>query len=162
MEDWPYAQLVDALRVLFLHVVKTPWAQTFPWDAWKVPQHKFASEIYYFARPEVDLHASETPVRFRDTLEGMQVPERFGVELSTLREEIRHRNYSIPTEHAYETWVMRYLTFHDCQDPRNLDTSKLQEYLSYLANTREVAASTQNQALSSVVFFYDPGYNVFC
>ena len=91
----------------------------FPWNAWKAPQLNFSSEIDYFARPGVDLHASETPVRFRDTLEGMKVPERFGVELSTLREEIRRRNYSIRTEHAYETWVMRYLTFHDCQDPRN-------------------------------------------
>lgn len=73
----------------------------------------------------------------------MQVRGRFGVELSTLREEIRRRNYSIRTEHAYETRVMRYVTFHDGQDPRNLDTSKLQAYPRYLANTREVAASTQ-------------------
>jgi hypothetical protein len=29
-ENWQYAQLVDALRVLFLHVIKAPWAQTFP------------------------------------------------------------------------------------------------------------------------------------
>jgi site-specific recombinase XerD len=85
----------------------------------------------------------------------MKVREQFENELSTLRKGIRRRNYSIRTEHAYETWVMRYLTFHDGHDPRNLDASKLQEYLRYLANQREVAASTQNQALSAVVLFYD-------
>lgn len=51
LEDWQYAQLVDALRVLFLHGVKAPWAQTFPWEAWKAPQRNFASEIAYVARP---------------------------------------------------------------------------------------------------------------
>jgi integron integrase len=140
---------------LFLQVVKAPWAQAFLWEEWKAPQLNFASEIDYFARPGVDLHTSETPVRFRDTLEGLKVREQFSAELRSLREEIRRRNYSIRTEHAYETWVMRYLTFHDCQEPRHLDTSKLKAYLSYLANTREVAASTQNQALSAVIFFYD-------
>ena len=38
LEDWQYEQLVDALRVLFLQVVKAPWAQAFPWDEWKAPQ----------------------------------------------------------------------------------------------------------------------------
>jgi integron integrase len=50
---------------------------------------------------------------------------------------------------------MRYLTFHDGQNPRHLDMSQVQVYLSYLGNTRAVAASTQNQALSALVFFYD-------
>ncbi len=74
----------------------------------------------------------------------MKVRMQFDDELRTLRQGIRRRNYSIRTEHAYKTRVMRYLTFHDCQGPRNPDASKLKAYLSYLANTREVAASTQH------------------
>jgi hypothetical protein len=82
--------------------------------------------------------------RFRDKLEGMKVREQFDDELRTLRKGIRCHNYSIRTEHASETWLMRYLTFHDCQDPRHPDASKLKAYLSYLVDTLELAASTQH------------------
>jgi integrase len=37
LKDWQYGQMVDALRILFIQIVKSPWASDFPWDMWKEP-----------------------------------------------------------------------------------------------------------------------------
>jgi len=75
--------------------------------------------------------------------------------LDTLRTEIRTRHYSIRTETAYVDWLRRFVAFYDYADPTGLDaTAAVKEYLDFLAVEREVAASTQNQALNALVFFY--------
>ncbi|MDP6629525.1 MAG: integron integrase [Kiritimatiellia bacterium] len=154
LEDWQFSQFVDALRILFVTVVKTPWAKDFPWEDWKSPHLHFASEIEHYAHASVALHADAAKQVFRDTLDGMKARDLFGQDLGTLREEIRRRNYSIRTEHSYETWVTRFLTFHAYRDPRSLAEPEIVEYLTYLANKRNVGASTQNQALCALVLFY--------
>ena len=75
--------------------------------------------------------------------------------LSSLRAEIRRRNYSYRTEQAYENWVKRYVHFNDLQHPADLSEEHIVQYLSYLANERNVAASTQNQALCAIIFLYE-------
>jgi integron integrase len=154
MEDWQFGQLVDALKVLFVGVVKASWAEAFPWEQWKSPHLHFASEIDYYAHPSVDLHANVPREVFQDTLDGMKARDLFGRELGALREEIRRRNYSIRTEHSYETWVMRFLTFHGYREPQMLAEPEIVAFLTYLANKRKVASSTQNQALCALVLFY--------
>lgn len=83
--------------------------------------------------------------------------------LNSLRTEIRTRGYSIRTEHTYLQWVERFLMFHALKDPVRIGAAGIKEYLSYLAETRGVAAGTQNQALCALVFLYtsvlkmDPG-----
>ncbi len=154
LEDWQYGQFVDALRVLFAVVMKASWAGAFPWSEWKSPQLNFAADIDYYANPSVTLHAAPQKQVFRDSLKGMRARAQFDDELAALREEIRRRNYSIRTEHTYEAWVMRYLTFHEYRDPKELSEGDVHNYLSYLANTRKVGAATQNQALCALVLFY--------
>lgn len=75
--------------------------------------------------------------------------------LTAVREEIRRRNYSFKTEKAYTNWVKRFVIFHDYTHPNDLTGEQVVEYLNYLANERNVAASTQNQALSALLFLYD-------
>jgi integron integrase len=157
LDDWQYGQLVDALRVLFVKVVKLPWAETFPWEDWKTPHLHFGEDLEHYAHGSAPLHAAPEKRSFRDSLEGMKARDRFASELTSLREEIRRRNYSIRTEHTYESWAMRYLTFHGYRDPRELGEPEVREYLNYLANTRKVGAVTQNQALSALVLFYKVG-----
>jgi integron integrase len=76
---------------------------------------------------------------------------------------VRVRHYSIKTEEAYVGWVKRFLAFHKMQDPRQLTPDNVRRYLSYLATSRDVSASTQNQALNAIVFLFtevlkmDPG-----
>ena len=74
--------------------------------------------------------------------------------LSRLKEEIRRRNYSYSTEKIYSQWIIRFVRFHNNTHPKSLAEKDVVQYLNYLANDLNVAASTQNQALSAIVFLY--------
>ena len=88
---------------------------------------------------------------------------RYNKLFSSLRSAIRVRHYSIRTERAYVQWVARFLSFYKDKSPEYISAGDIQSYLSYLAEERKVAASTQNQALNAIVFFFkevlkrDPG-----
>jgi len=74
--------------------------------------------------------------------------------LDRVREEIRARHYSRRTEEAYVHWIRQYIRFHGLRHPRELGSSEITAFLSWLAVDRHVAASTQNQAFSAVLFLY--------
>jgi site-specific recombinase XerD len=74
--------------------------------------------------------------------------------LDLVRDAIRTRQYSIRTEEAYLSWIKRYITFHGRRHPRDLGTAEIEAFLTYLAVEDHVAASTQNQALSALLFLY--------
>jgi len=71
-----------------------------------------------------------------------------------MRLEIRARHYSIRTEQAYLDWSRRYIRFHDRRHPQELGPEHVAAFLSHLAAERQVAASTQNQAKSALLFLY--------
>ena len=75
--------------------------------------------------------------------------------LENLKTEIRRRNYSYRTEQAYRNWVVRYVKFHHFTYPTELSADHVVAFLNYLAVDRSVAASTQNQALSALIFLYE-------
>jgi len=74
--------------------------------------------------------------------------------LAQVREEIRRRNYSYKTEQAYTSWIVRFVKYHGTVHPKKLGDREVEEFLNYLANDQNVAAGTQNQALSALVFLY--------
>jgi len=74
--------------------------------------------------------------------------------LQRLRNEVRKKHYSGRTEDAYADWAARYLRFHSFRDPRGMGKEEVEQFLSHLAVERDVAASTQNQALSALLFLY--------
>ena len=74
--------------------------------------------------------------------------------LDRVRDAIRVKHYSIRTEQAYVNWVRRFILFHDKRHPKDMGAAEIEEYLTYLAVERNVAASTQNQALSALLFLY--------
>lgn len=74
--------------------------------------------------------------------------------LDDLRAAIRLRHYSIRTEHSYCAWVKRYCRFHDMRHPNEMGAEEINAFLTHLATDRDVAASTQNQALNAIVFLY--------
>ena len=71
-----------------------------------------------------------------------------------MRREIRFRHFSYRTEQAYVLWARRYILFHNKRHPADLGSSHVREFLSWLANERRVAASTQDQARSALIFLY--------
>ncbi|HEX8472802.1 MAG TPA: integron integrase [Pyrinomonadaceae bacterium] len=74
--------------------------------------------------------------------------------LDRVREAVRMRHYSIRTEEAYIRWIRQYILFFKKRHPSEMGASEVSAFLSYLAVKREVAASTQNQALSALLFLY--------
>ena len=74
--------------------------------------------------------------------------------LEYVREVIRTRHYSLRTEDTYVQWIKRFILFHDKRHPQTMGAMEVQQFLTDLAVTQHVAASTQNQALSALLFLY--------
>lgn len=74
--------------------------------------------------------------------------------LDQVREQIRLRHYSIRTEAVYLEWVKRFIRFHKYRHPLEMGAAEVEAFLSDLAVRRDVSASTQNQALSAILFLY--------
>src|SRR5262245_55714913 len=70
------------------------------------------------------------------------------------RAELRTRHMSLRTEEAYLGWIRRYILFHGKRHPAELGAGEVTRFLSHLAVHGRVAASTQNQALSALLFLY--------
>lgn len=79
------------------------------------------------------------------------VPPRL---LDRVRAELRLRHYSRRTEEAYLHWIVRFLRFHSCRHPREMGAAEVTASLSHLAVAERVAAATQNQALTALLFLY--------
>jgi site-specific recombinase XerD len=74
--------------------------------------------------------------------------------LDQVRDAIRLKHYSLRTEQIYIDWIKRFIIFHGKEHPENLGADAVREFLSDLASNKNVAASTQNQALSALLFLY--------
>jgi integron integrase len=74
--------------------------------------------------------------------------------LQRVRERIRVRHYSIRTEQAYCDWIRRFVIFHGKRHPSALGAADVEAFLTSLAVEGRVAASTQNQAKSALLFLY--------
>jgi integron integrase len=74
--------------------------------------------------------------------------------LVQVRQKIRYLHYSLKTEKSYLQWIRRYILFHNKRHPKDMGGEEVSSFLNYLANKENVSASTQNQALSAIVFLY--------
>lgn len=74
--------------------------------------------------------------------------------LEVARQSIRTKHYSIRTEEVYLAWMRRFIRFHKMRHPRDMGAVEVQQFLSHLAVDGDVAASTQNQALSAILYLY--------
>ena len=74
--------------------------------------------------------------------------------LQRVHEAIRVRHYSRRTEEAYVHWIKRLIYFHGKRHPDSMGEAEVTAFLNHLAVDRHVAAATQNQALSAILFLY--------
>lgn len=74
--------------------------------------------------------------------------------MTVVRQVMRFRHYSLRTEEAYTGWIRRFILFHGKQHPETLGTEEVRAFLTDLAVNGQVAAATQNQALSALLFLY--------
>lgn len=74
--------------------------------------------------------------------------------LERMRDALRARHYSIRTETSYLDWARRFILFHHKRHPETMGASEVTAFLTHLAVEKNVAASTQTQALSAILFLY--------
>jgi integron integrase len=91
----------------------------------------------------------------------MQSDTSFGIPpasppklLDRVRQHLRVKHYSIRTEQAYLDWIRRFILFHGKRHPNDMAEDEISVFLTHLAVDRHVAASTQNQAFSALLFLY--------
>jgi len=153
IEDWQFRQIVDAIQNLFAMLGVT-WLPEVDWKFWMdsaaslIESHptvaagtEIKKTIDHLSNTK---HSKLTAVRKLHT----DILERLLVELRT-------RRYAIKTEQSYESWVTRFISFCGNREPKKLGGGEVVSFLQHLAVQRNVAESTQNQALNALVFFYD-------
>ena len=74
--------------------------------------------------------------------------------LDQVSDVLRRKHYSLRTEQSYVDWIKRFILFHGKRHPAEMGQVEVTAFLTYLAVQRNVAASTQNQALSAILFLY--------
>lgn len=89
-------------------------------------------------KPDTDISSSRQPIKLLDQV----------------RAAIRVRHYSIRTEQAYVHWIARFIRHSGMRHPRDMGAREVTAFLSALATELDVAAATQQQALSAVLFLY--------
>jgi integron integrase len=71
-----------------------------------------------------------------------------------VHEVMRFKQFSLRTEAAYWNWMRQFIFFHHTRHPREMGKAEVEAFLSHLAKAKNVAVSTQNQALNALVFLY--------
>ena len=84
-------------------------------------------------------------------MEPQPTPKRL---LDQVRDALRLKHYSYRTEQAYVGWITRYVLFHSKRHPNEMGAPEVEAFLTHLAVEEHVAASTQNQAFSALLFLY--------
>lgn len=74
--------------------------------------------------------------------------------LDRVHDATRVRHYSLRTQQTYIQWIKRFIYFHNKRLPDEMGKKEIEAFLTHLAVDRQVAASTQNQALSAILFLY--------
>jgi integron integrase len=151
LKEWHVAQASAALKILYQDVLNCEWALTWP-PSDAPAKDGPADEQEIEERDSADHYASPS---FRDQAQPGEIDVLYAAILRRLRTEMRVRHYSIRTERTYEQWIRRYIAFHNLKSPAELGPERVREYLEYLAEEREISASTQSQALNALAFFYE-------
>ncbi|WP_082351240.1 integron integrase [Desulfuromonas soudanensis] len=143
IKPWQVTQASEALCFLYADFLRQPWAN--PWPRFEFTEGATAMDPDPIEGARRLLFGDTPPATFSAEIE--KVFERY-------RTEVRLLHYSIRTERAYLSWIRRYIAFSRLRHPGELGAADVKDYLEYLAEEREVSASTQKQALNALVFFY--------
>ncbi|ODS32868.1 MAG: hypothetical protein SCARUB_01974 [Candidatus Scalindua rubra] len=149
IETWQVEQATNALRLLFRDLMQVSWARP------KIESsHKSTGKVLSFHYSNRPFQGHSPNTGYQDEAPPGDIGTKYEQVLKKLQVEIRTRHYSYRTEQTYEQWVRRFLHFHDMKPVESLGAADIKKYLEYLAVERKVSASTQNQALNAIVFFF--------
>ncbi len=74
--------------------------------------------------------------------------------LDRYTEALRNLHYSLRTEETYLTWVRQFILYHNKRHPQDMGVAEINDFITHLVNQKSVSASTQNQAISALLFLY--------
>lgn len=157
LTDWKFTQIIFALKILFIDMIKARWAKDFPWDDWIIQAKTLADNHSSLARNinSLDINSiikSSASPNSNSAL--LKTASLYPSDVVNLVRFIRFKQYSIRTEQSYLSWFVRFIAFHSFKPAASLSESHISEFLTYLVIKRQVSSSTQSQALSAIIFFY--------
>ena len=152
LQGWQAFQIIGAIRNLYF-TLGVSWFNKVDWDYFLASCITVEANHTTLAREEIPTNivqrAKEVTPR---SLKSIQKQHKN--IFNHLKTEIRRREYSVRTEQTYCDWLARFIIFHHSKCPTQLNEKDIVEFLQHLAAFRQVAASTQNQALNALVFLY--------
>ncbi len=159
LQDWQYKQIVIALKILFLDMVKADWAKQFSWDEYIEQAQSLPNNHVTVARDYQNIDNDSLMqglMNKNESNKGLfnQVFSEYPLHIQNLIKHIRLKHYSIRTEQSYLGWLLRYVAFHSMKDPATMKEAEISLFLEHLVLKRKVSASTQSQALNALIFFY--------
>ena len=95
-----------------------------------------------------------TLLKYSDTKNSSMRVKKEQKILPQIRNKMRTAGYSYKTIEAYVKWIREYILFSGTKPPEELGKESVEKFLTYLAVNRNVSASTQNQALSAILYLY--------
>lgn len=155
LEDWQFRQTIDALRILFVELVKPAWVNGFDWYA----LGDIASQVDDedgVAIADTGSHLGSVRVNVQANSRGFvsQCAERFPELFERFVAEVRVRQCSIRTEQTYIEWIARFILFSRFEDTTEIQPERVGAFLEYLAVKRDVSVGTQKVALNSLIFLF--------
>lgn len=152
LQDWRFRQIADALRCLFLHMLKCDWAARVDWQYWLSLSRDLPPEHATLMR-DAELGALRVP-----NARPGSVVDQFRARMSPLQQRfaavLRMRDLAVRTEQSYEQWIARFFLFHDWAGPEAVGAAGISSYLEHLALHRRVSSATQKAALNALVFLF--------
>ena len=153
LKSWQFYQCIDAIRILYCQLLMTPVCQDVDWQYWLDSAKQLEDGHPTTARQLTNEELVFIKER-KDVGPLKQVRTTHHELIVRFTSEIRRRGYAYRTEQSYEQWLCRFILFCDNASPQEQSAAKIKSFLDYLAIQRKVSASTQNQALNALVFFY--------
>jgi len=146
-DDWQHIQYIDSVQILFEQLSSADWVSKVPWDEFKSAAVTLDSNHPTLARETDGL----TPVlpKFSPTL---SIEKKDS--LVALTQILRVKGYAIKTEQTYLLWVEQFLLQQKVANLEQINQQHVKSFLSGLVLRKNVAKSTQNVALSALVFYF--------
>ncbi len=151
MLDWQYAQLLHAIEIMLVDVVKLDWSSLFNWDSWKNTVRDLPVDHLSIARVSREAtqgnYPGKLPREKPRPIHNTAVHALNGETLDAMRTLIRTRQYAIRTELSYIHWAKRFFSQHLDKSINQLETGYLEHFLSHLAVERIEPARCESDGL---------------
>ena len=156
LEGWQHRQCIEAIRILLEDLTALDWLADFDWAYW------LEAQILTTAHPTLARETKATTcsgdsaaLMDSEHQKNRQLSSEHQALIDKVIEAVRVRQYSIRTEHTYVHWVRRFLLRYPDTTVSALGEGEVESFLSHLALRRNVAASTQNLALTALAFLFN-------